>query len=195
MGRGHWRLVAVLAVVGLGCPSDPGPCVDWADPTLSYTVHLLEQTSTHSIPGDALASCGGTSLVAQTGDLLEMDLWGAGSSSGCTEFGPVFPRADLDIVDGPQVGVVLGGADGLGTFMLVNLSDCQVGLHLSLVPYLGTDASPRSDFVLVRRAEAHSWRCIPPEFPAVESGCADTWFVKITDENGRVVTRHPDGGT
>lgn len=192
VSRTGLRVGASLVCFGLACePESSGPCLAWADPNLSYTVEVLDRTETQPVAGGPYASCGDARLFMETGDVLPMELRPAGGV-GCDAFGPAFPLPGVNIVDGPHFGTGLIALDGLNVFMTVDLADCPVGVTFSIGQYLGTEVAS-SDLVLIRNAGAHAASCVPDDFPALESGCADTWFVKITDENGRVVTRHPLG--
>lgn len=208
-----WILVAA-AVGSMSCGDYP-LCAEWIDTRLEYGIELLSPVDAPagSPPGFAFLydqwpepTCGDGAPMA-TGDTLytrftrNPDLDGnapcsrAGMAPSLEAFGL---EIDHSVVGGIGVGV---GGFSMDADRYVRTSvECGGGMRIALSGVrsehmaLFGPAAP-SDYILVRGFEDPLVACIAPNAVGGGSGnCWDSWFVKITDENGRVITKHPDGG-
>jgi len=195
------RARVALVVVGITCVScgKAAFCVRWVDTDQQYQVEVLDRAPPPEYASTA-PSCGTARFLMDTGDTLPMRMLDAGVTT-CREAGPLLAIPDTRIVDGPHPGGGWNGLQSLSTLMTIALpGGCLARLMIALDPSVGTGGvAVQSDYVLRRTVgvplEGGSLdACLPDGVVISEAGCMDSWYVKITDSTGRVITKHPDGG-
>jgi hypothetical protein len=198
-------LVAVTAAFGcVSCGKLPF-CVSWVDPDEHYYVEFLDRAPAPEGTPDLTdpASCGPGRFLMDTGDVVPMRILDVGAgNTDCRWAGPLLTIPEVQIMPGsthPGIGVQRdNNIGGLSTQLVITLpGGCQAGLMIAIEDASsGTgSAAAKSDHVLRRTVMSPADVCLPAEdsLPAY-GACMDSWYVKITDSTGRVITKHPDGG-
>jgi len=190
--------VLVRIVVGLACVScgDVPFCVPWVDTDQQYQVEFLDRAPTDEFFPDE-PTCGSARFLMDTGDVLPMHILSAGATT-CREAGPVLTIPDVQIVGDPHPGTGRGHRFiQISTAMSITQhGECAGDVVIAVTQVSGgASVATESDYVLHRSLIGFANTCVPAGIIVpTDRLCTDSWYVKITDSTGRVITKHPDGG-
>jgi hypothetical protein len=208
-------LVVVVAVGCIAC-GDPPLCTEWIDTKLQYEIQLLSLVD--ALPGSPPGfvffgdewpepTCGDGAPMTVGDTLYTRFTRGEDPSDinqSCASVGmglSLEPFGLEEMAVGVRgIGSPIGG-DGIVAERRVRMaSGCNGGMRVALNPLapehraLLGDSAP-SDYILVRGFAEPLVSCFAMAPVGNGAGqCWDSWFVKITDSTGRVITKHPDGG-
>lgn len=194
--------VTSAAIVLIGCTPATEICTPWADAKLAYTVELLEPAPVDDWAHDTFR-CGDSRVRFETGDTVAMRVKAVGQpgpTNRCRRGELIVDLPDLDRT--PAVASLFqidSREESLRVTTGLKLDGpCEGSLRLAITRYpkpTGQSAPGASDWVFHRVIDLNDPNCRGEGFvPPDTDQCWDAWFVRITDENGVVVTKHPDAG-